>query len=105
VAGTAPAFATRATLSGSAGTFTIPQGSEMRAGRDASQCTIVIPDSRVSSVHAVLKMEGGHLVVRDEGSNNGTFVDGTAAPRGAWTPVRHGGALRFGAIEFAVRLE
>lgn len=104
-AGTAPAFATRATLSGSAGTFTVLQGSEMRAGRDASQCAIVVNDSRVSSVHAVLKMEGGHLQVRDEGSNNGTFVDGAAAPRGVWTTVRHGGALRFGAVEFAVRLE
>jgi pSer/pThr/pTyr-binding forkhead associated (FHA) protein len=105
VAGTAPAFATRATLSGSVGTFTVLQGSEMRAGRDASQCAIVVADSRVSSVHAVLKMEGGHLQVRDEGSNNGTFVDGAPAPRGVWTTVRHGGALRFGAVEFAVRLE
>jgi hypothetical protein len=105
VVGTAPAFATRAILSGSAGTFTVLQGSEMRAGRDASQCALVVPDSRVSSVHAVLKMEGGHLQVRDEGSNNGTFVDGSPAPRGVWTAVRHGGALRFGAVEFAVRLE
>jgi hypothetical protein len=104
-AGTAPAFATRATLAGPVGTFTVLQGSEVRAGRDASQCAIVIADSRVSSVHAVLKLDGGKLLVRDEGSNNGTFVDGAPAPRGVWTPVRHGGALRFGAVELGVRLE
>ncbi|HEX7672132.1 MAG TPA: FHA domain-containing protein [Polyangiaceae bacterium] len=104
-AGPAPAFATRATLAGSVGTFTVLQGSESRAGRDASQCAIVIADSRVSSVHAVLKIEGGKLLVRDEGSNNGTFVDGAPAPKGVWTPVRHGAALRFGAVELGVRLE
>jgi hypothetical protein len=104
-AGAAPAYATRATLSGSVGSFTVLQGNEVRAGRDASQCTIVIADSRVSSVHAVLKIEGGKLFVRDEGSNNGTFVDGSPAPRGVWTAVRHGGALRFGAVELGVRLE
>ncbi|HVW25162.1 MAG TPA: FHA domain-containing protein [Polyangiaceae bacterium] len=100
-----PAFATRAVLTGSPGTFTVTAGSEIRAGRDANQCTLVLPDARVSSVHASLKLENGHLFVRDEGSNNGTFVDGASAPRGVWTQVRHGAALRFGPLELTVRLE
>ncbi len=100
-----PAFANRAVLSGSLGTFTVVPGGEVRAGRDANQCAIVLADARVSSVHASLKLENGHLFIRDEGSNNGTFVDGASAPRGVWTQVRHGAQVRFGPLELFVRLE
>jgi hypothetical protein len=102
---TAPAFATRAVLTSSVGTFTVHQGPEVRAGRDAAQCGIVLNDGRVSSVHASLKVEQGQLFARDDGSNNGTFVDGVQLARGAWTPVRHGGVVRIGPIDLAVRLE
>jgi hypothetical protein len=102
---TEPALATRAVLHGQPGTFMVPAGTEMRAGRDATQCAITIADSRVSSVHASVKMENGRLYVKDEGSNNGTFVDGTPAPLGEWTAVRHGASLRFGTAELIVRLE
>lgn len=105
VASTAPAFATRATLQGTTGTYMVMAGVEVRAGRDPAQCTIVLNDSRVSSVHAAFKMENGHLYVRDQGSNNGTSVDGTPVPPGNWTPVRHGGLLRLGPVELTVRLE
>jgi predicted component of type VI protein secretion system len=80
-------------------------GGEVRAGRDPAQCTIVLNDGRVSSVHATLKMESGHLYVRDEGSNNGSAIDGATVPPGTWTPVRHGGTLRLGPLEFSVKLE
>ena len=93
VSPTTPQHATRATLQGGpAGNFTVPTGAEMRAGRDGAQCAILLTDSRVSSFHASFKMENGQLFVRDEGSNNGTFVDGAPAPRGVWTKVRHAGA-------------
>jgi len=102
---TAPAFATRATLQGSIGTYAVMPGVEVRAGRDPAQCAILLNDPRVSSVHAALKMENGQLFVRDQGSNNGTSIDGTTIAAGTWTPVRHGGLLKFGPIELAVRLE
>jgi hypothetical protein len=105
VASTAPAFATRASLQGPSGTYTVAMGGEVRAGRDPGQCTIVLNDGRVSSVHATLKMESGHLYVRDEGSNNGSSIDGATVPPGTWTPVRHGGMLRLGPLEFSVKLE
>ncbi len=102
---TAPAFATRATLQGTTGTYSVMPGAEVRAGRDPAQCAILLNDARVSSVHATLKMENGQLYVRDSGSNNGTSIDGAAVAAGNWTPVRHGGVLRFGPIELTVRLE
>lgn len=100
-----PTFAMRAVLQGASGTFHVNPGPEVRAGRDASQCSIVINDARVSSVHAILKMENGQLLIRDAGSNNGTFIDGSQAPAGTWLPARHGGTVRLGPVELAIRFE
>lgn len=99
------AAATMAHIVGIAGTFAVRSGIEVRVGRDPAQCPITLSEPRVSGVHATLKFEGGRLMVRDEGSNNGTYVDGTRIASGAWTPVRAGGAVRFGPIEFTARLE
>ena len=100
-----PSSASRATLQGAAGVFTIVPGVEMRAGRDGSQCGILLTEPRVSGVHATLKLDGGQLVVRDEQSNNGTFLNGNRLAPGAWTPVQNGSMVRFGPVEFSVRLE
>lgn len=97
--------ATRANLSGPPGLFTILPGMEMRAGRDGAACQILLNEPRVSGTHASLKLEGGQLYVRDEGSNNGTYVNGSRIPAGTWSPVGQGASLKFGPIEFSVRLE
>lgn len=102
--GAPPANVSRATLSGSAGVFTVLPGSEMRVGRDAAQCQIVFHEPRVSGVHGAVKLEGGSLFVRDEGSNNGTHVNGAKITAGAWTPVPAGSMLRFGPVELSVSL-
>ncbi|HEV8551562.1 MAG TPA: FHA domain-containing protein, partial [Polyangiaceae bacterium] len=96
--------ATTATLQGQAGIFTVLAGQEMRAGRDASQCGIVLGEARVSAVHASLKMDAGQLWVRDENSNNGTLVNGTRISPGVWSPVPQGSMLRFGPVEFSARI-
>jgi pSer/pThr/pTyr-binding forkhead associated (FHA) protein len=95
----------RATLQGAAGVFTIVPGVEMRAGRDGSQCGILLTEPRVSGLHATLKLENGGLLIRDEQSNNGTMVNGNRLPAGAWTPAPNGSLVRFGPVEFSVRLE
>lgn len=103
--GASPGGSTRAVIGGAAGVYTITAGLEMRAGRDASTCQIVLTEPRVSGAHASLKFEAGQLLVRDEGSNNGTFLNGQRIGAGVWTPVTPGASLRFGPVEFAVRLE
>ncbi len=97
--------ATRATLSGTAGIFTVTPGLEMRAGRDGAACQILLTEPRVSGTHSVVKFESGQLLVRDENSNNGTYINGQRIPGGVWTPVPAGAQLRFGPVEFSVRLE
>lgn len=95
----------RAVIAGAAGVFTVTAGLEMRVGRDGANCQILLTEPRVSGTHAVLKFEAGQLLVRDESSNNGTYLNGQRIAAGMWTPVPPGAALRFGPVEFAVRLE
>jgi pSer/pThr/pTyr-binding forkhead associated (FHA) protein len=80
-------------------------GSEMRVGRDGAQCGILLTEPRVSGVHASAKIEAGQLLVRDDNSNNGTLVNGNRLNPGVWTPVPNGSLVRFGPVEFNVRLE
>jgi hypothetical protein len=96
---------TAATIRGQSGQFTVRAGSEVRVGRDPAQCPIFLSEPRVSGVHATLKFEAGFLQVRDETSNNGTFVGQNRIPPSVWTPVPAGTPLKFGPIEFAVQLE
>jgi hypothetical protein len=103
--GVAAAQANTATLRGSSGQYTIRPGPEVRVGRDPAQCQIFLSEPRISGVHATLKLEGGQLVVRDETSNNGTWIAGSRIAPGAWTAVPAGALLRFGPLEFGVELE
>ncbi len=96
---------TGATLRGAHTQFTIRSGSEVRVGRDPGQCPVFLAEPRVSGVHATLKFEGGLLTVRDENSNNGTWVSGARISPGVWTPVPAGTPLRFGPLEFSVQLD
>jgi hypothetical protein len=100
-----PPNATRAVLQGASGVFTVVPGMEMRVGRDSATCAILLVEPQVSSFHATVKLEGGHLFVRDENSNNGTFIQGVRISASQWAPVPHGGSLRFGPDAFTVRLE
>jgi pSer/pThr/pTyr-binding forkhead associated (FHA) protein len=74
-------------------------------GRDPALCAVALSEPRVSGLHSTLKFESACLWVRDEQSNNGTFVAGERIAPGAWIPVPPGRPLRFGPVEFDVRLE
>ncbi len=99
-----PYGASSASIIGASGQFAIRAGVDVRVGRDPAQCPITLTEPRVSGVHATLRFDGGHLTVRDEGSNNGTYVNGTRIAPNAFTPVPSGAQLRFGPVEFTVRL-
>jgi hypothetical protein len=97
--------ASSATIRSASGHFVIRGGAEVRVGRDPAQCSIFLAEPRVSGVHATLKFESGSLAVRDESSNNGTWVSGARLLPGVWTTVPAGTPLRFGPVEFAVQLD
>ena len=92
-------------LSGTHGTYTVAAGRELKVGRDPGLCDIHLTEPRISGMHASLKFEGGQLLVRDEGSNNGTYVSGGQIQSYGWVPLAPGATVRFGPIEFTVQLE
>lgn len=95
----------QATLQGAAGVFSVSGGSEVRAGRDEAKCVVLLTDASVSGVHASLKIESGQFWVRDERSNNGTFVDEVRLAPNTWTALKSGARLAFGPVAFNVLLE
>jgi pSer/pThr/pTyr-binding forkhead associated (FHA) protein len=70
----------------------------LRVGRAADN-DLVIHDATVSRHHARLVFEGGALVLYDEGSTNGTFVNEQRITR---QPLKPGDTLRFGSVRFRV---
>jgi len=100
-----PAQIQRAILQSQAGVFTVTPGIEMHVGRDGSRCEILLAEARVSGLHASLKIEGSQLMVRDENSNNGTYVNAARLQPGVWATVPNGSLVRFGPIEMNLRLE
>jgi VWFA-related protein len=85
--------------------YRLRSGSHVRIGR-APDNDIVIDDPTVSGVHAELRDEGGHWVVADLGSTNGTYVNYSGANgerRVAVNALKEGSTVRFG--EVRLRLE
>jgi hypothetical protein len=85
--------------------YRLRSGSHVRIGRGPDN-DIVIDDPTVSSAHAELRDEGGHWVVSDLGSTNGTYVNYSGADadrRVAVNALKEGSTVRFG--EISLRLE
>jgi hypothetical protein len=96
---------TSATILGAIGQFAIRAGVEVCVGRDPARCAVTLAEPRISGVHATLKFEAEQLFVRDEGSNNGTYIGTVRVAPSAWTNAPSGSILRFGPVEFSVRVE
>jgi DNA-binding winged helix-turn-helix (wHTH) protein len=55
--------------------FVLPEG-ETYVGR-GPECAVRLPSSQVSRVHARLAVSGRHATLEDQGSKNGTWINGT----------------------------
>src|SRR5688500_11165295 len=69
-------------------------------GRGAG-ADVRIPQRTVSETHAVLRLEGTTWVVQDEGSTNGTRVNGTRVVAGRPKALRSGDTLELGGFVLA----
>ena len=70
-------------------------------GRDPA-CDVVIDDKSVSRRHAALERRGSGFVVVDQGSANGSFVNGEQVSEAA---LYDGQELRLGMVPFRVQIE
>ncbi len=72
----APGMITYLEVWKSSGPELVPLAGERVIIGRAQDSDVVLPDRRVSAVHAVLEQVGPHWCVRDVGSRNGTFLNG-----------------------------
>lgn len=85
--------------------YNVPaQGLLIGRGRESQ---ITVDDAKVSRRHAVVWTDGAQLFARDEGSTNGTQVNGRTIPPHVATPMQIGDALQVGplALRVAAALE
>lgn len=68
----------------------------------SDKCDLVLPHKEVSRVHALIKVRpsAGMIVIEDEGSSNGTFVNGKRAPSSI---LREGDEITLGPYEVVIR--
>jgi two-component system response regulator HydG len=76
--------------------FALDPQAETRVGRGVD-CQILLNDPRCSRVHACIVQRGDQWWVRDEGSTNGTFLNGQKVDE---AQLASGNLLRIGPAEF-----
>lgn len=77
--------------------FPIPDG-ETSVGREAGNGLALVTESTVSRRHATIVKNGPEISVRDEGSSNGTYVNGVKIASA--TVLRPGDQVQFGQVQF-----
>lgn len=87
---------------GAAQTLTFDQP-RIVVGRGA-HADVRLPARSVSSTHCVLKAEGGDLSIVDEGSTNGTLVNGALLVRGRRKAVRDGDRITLPGFELSISI-
>ncbi|GEM_PF-671441 len=71
---------------------------ETVVGREVGLGLSLAGESTVSRRHATVTRRGGTVTVQDEGSTNGTFVNGV--PASGSTTLRPGDSVQFGSVRF-----
>lgn len=79
------------------------EGGNVEIGRDPVNGVALVNDSAVSRHHARIECRGDRYVLFDEGSSNGTYVNGVRISRNVPKSLRPGDELSIGASAF--RLE
>jgi S1-C subfamily serine protease len=70
-------------------------------GRDSSSSQIIITDPRISKRHLWIGVRNGRVVINDQGSRNGTFVNDPKSQRVTETPLRGGDTVILGESDVA----
>jgi pSer/pThr/pTyr-binding forkhead associated (FHA) protein len=70
-------------------------------GRDGGSSQIVIGDPRISKRHVWIGVKNGRVVIEDQNSRNGTFVNDPKSPRVTETPLAVGDTVILGESDVA----
>jgi hypothetical protein len=69
----------------------------------AAGCEVVIDDDSVSAKHARLEYDLGAWRITDQGSTNGTAIEGVKLAPDVPTPLPYGATVRFGGVKLQFR--
>lgn len=83
-------------VSSDGSSFELPEG-ETVVGREFGN-GLVVPNDTISRRHAVLTKTGQSVMISDQGSTNGTWING--AKLSVATELRNGDSVRFGSVEY-----
>lgn len=81
--------------------LSVSDDGEYLIGREPT-CDLTITDPTVSRRHATLVLQQGALSLRDEGSTNGTYVNGVRLEGGTEHPLKPGDHVQLGSVKFRV---
>src|SRR3990172_7449622 len=70
-------------------------------GRDSSLSQIVLADPRISKRHLWIGVREGQVIISDQGSRNGTFVNDPKSPRVTETELNPGDTVILGESDVA----
>jgi len=70
-------------------------------GRDSSLAQIVIPDPRISKRHLWIGVREGRVIITDQGSRNGTFINDPKSQRVTESPLNPGDTVILGESDVA----
>ncbi|HEV2834863.1 MAG TPA: trypsin-like peptidase domain-containing protein, partial [Pyrinomonadaceae bacterium] len=70
-------------------------------GRDGGSAQIVLPDPRISKRHLWIGVRNGRVVIEDQTSRNGTFVNDPKSARITETPLKAGDTVILGESDVA----
>ncbi len=79
----------------------VPLGTDTVTLGRSERMTVALEDAYVSDEHALVAPDGDGFVVRDLGSTNGTYLNGTRVAQP--TPIAVGDQLRIGKTRIEVR--
>ena len=72
---------------------------EITIGRQAGACQYCLSEPGISRVHAVLRKEGRKVMLRDEASTNGTYVNNRRLRQDA-EELKYGDVVSFAGVEY-----
>ncbi len=74
-------------------------GREVSIGREANN-TIILNEPKASRNHAVIRQQGNYFVLIDQGSSNGTYINGSLVTQPM--QIQNGDRVTIGDTQFAI---
>lgn len=96
---------TTVTLTGANGSVLKGQmkGGKLTVGRNGAKAMLTVPsDGKLSGLHATFTKQGNQMMITDNGSTNGTKLNGTKIPAAAPTPVHQNDTVTLGSTTYTI---